>query len=164
MDKVVAGVCLNGAPPKNIMAPFSTVKIVFPVVNPFKGNSVFMGSKEWYHRAFFNNYSKAQSDQFYDQFAVSESRKIARDTLLTSFANVNLKRAHSPLLFTAGGKDNIFQPSLIKKIANSYKDKDRIADFKEFETKSHFIAGGEGWENVADYILNWVAQTAGKVK
>jgi len=164
LDKVVAGVCLNGAPPKNIIAPFSTVKIVFPVVNPLKGNSAFLGSKEWYHRAFFNNYTKAQSDELYEQFAVPESRKIARDTLLTSFANINFKQTHSPLLFTAGGHDNIFSPSLIKRIANSYKDKSGISDFKEFEDKSHFIAGEEGWEDVVNYILNWVERTAKKIE
>lgn len=52
----------NGAPPKNVVAPFSTIKIVWPVVNFFKGNSPFLGTKDWYHRAFFNNYSQEESD------------------------------------------------------------------------------------------------------
>ncbi|MCH5718470.1 alpha/beta fold hydrolase [Niabella hibiscisoli] len=52
MNKAIAGISIDGAPPKNVLAPWATVKAVWPVVNLFKGNSAFMGSKEWYHRHF----------------------------------------------------------------------------------------------------------------
>ncbi len=61
MDKAVAGVSIDGAPPKNVLAPFDTIKIVYPVVDFFKGNSPYLGSREWYHKAFFNNYSKEET-------------------------------------------------------------------------------------------------------
>lgn len=158
MDKVVAGISIDGAPPKNVFAPLATIKVVLPVVNIFKGNTPFLGSKEWYHHAFFNNYSKAESDQLFESIAVPESRKIARDTLLKSFANIDFKKPHNPLLFIGGSKDNIFSSSFTKRIANSYKDKNSIADFKEFENRSHFICGEKNWEEVADYVLNWIAK------
>lgn len=156
MDKAVAGISIDGAPPKNVLAPWSTIKVVFPVVNFFKGGSPFLGSKEWYHNAFFNNYSKKESDQLYETVAVPESRKIARDTLLTSFAKVDFSKQHNPLLFIAGEKDNIFSSAFTKKIAGSYKDKNSIVDYKEFKNRSHFIAGEKGWEEVADYVLDWI--------
>jgi pimeloyl-ACP methyl ester carboxylesterase len=156
LDKAVAGISIDGAPPKNVFAPLATIKIVLPVVNPFKGNSAFLGSREWYHKAFFNNYSKVESDRLFDQIAVPESRKIARDTLLTSFASVDFRKAHNPILFIGGEKDNIFSASFTKKIAGSYQDKNSIADYKEFKGRSHFICGENGWEEVADYVLNWI--------
>lgn len=156
LDKAVAGISIDGAPPKNVFAPLATIKIVLPVVNPFKGNSAFLGSKEWYHKAFFNNYSKAESDALFDKIAVPESRKIARDTLLTSFASVDFSKAHNPLLFIGGEKDNIFSASFTKKIAGSYKDKNSITDYKSFEGRSHFICGETGWEEVADYVFDWI--------
>jgi esterase/lipase len=143
------------------LAPWDTIKIVFPVVNFFKGNSPYMGSKEWYHRAFFNNYSKAESDKLFEQIAVPESRKIARETLLTSFANVDFKKAHNPLLFIGGAKDNIFSAEFTKKIASRYQDKNSLVDYKAFESRSHFIAGEQGWEEVADYVLNWIEKRVG---
>ena len=88
MGKAVAGVSIDGAPPKNVMAPFSTVKIVWPVVNFFKGNTAFLGTKEWYHKAFFNNYSKEESDKLYETVAAPESRKLARDPLFKSSAKL----------------------------------------------------------------------------
>lgn len=156
MGKAVAGVSIDGAPPKNNMAPFSTVKIVWPVVNLFKGNTVFMGSKEWYHKAFFNNYSKEESDKLYETVAAPESRKLARDPLFKSSAKLDLKKPHAPLLFIGGSNDHIFPSAFTKKIAASYKDKKSIADFKEFEGRSHFIAGEKGWEEVAGYVLRWL--------
>lgn len=156
IDKAVAGISIDGAPPKNVIAPFDTVKIVLPVVNPFKGNSPFLGSKEWYHRAFFNNYSRAESDRLFEEIAVPESRKIARDTLLKSFAKIDFKKPHNPLLFIGGTKDNIFSSKFTERIAGSYKDKNSIVDFKAFEGRSHFIAGERGWQEVADYVLNWI--------
>ena len=160
MDKAVAGVSIDGAPPKNVLAPWATVKIVLPVVNFFKGNQPFLGSREWYHKAFFNNYTKEESDRLYDQIAVPESRKIARDTLLSSFANIDFKKPHQPLLFIGGAKDAIFASSFTKRIAGSYKDKNSLVDFKEFEGRSHFIAGEKGWEEVAGYVLNWIKKVA----
>ena len=156
LDKVVAGVSIDGAPPKNVFAPLSTLKIVFPVVNFFKGNSPYLGSKEWYHKAFFNNYTKQESDQLYETVAVPESRKIARDTVLKSYAKIDFKKAHNPILFIGGQKDNIFPAAFTAKIASKYQDKNSKVDVKLFEGRSHFICGEQGWEEVAKYVQLWI--------
>lgn len=156
MNKATAGISIDGAPPKNVLAPWPTVKAVWPVVNLFKGNSAFMGSREWYHRHFFNNYTEAESDRLYADIAVPESRKIARDTLLSSFAKVDFSKPHAPLLFIGGGKDTIFASSFTQKIAAQYKDPNSRVSYKHFEGRSHFIAGEAGWEEVAAYALSWI--------
>lgn len=156
LDKAVAGVSIDGAPPKNVLAPWQTIKMVLPVVNPFKTGTPYMGTKEWYHRAFFNNYTKSESDVFYHEIAVPESRKIAWDSLLKPFAKIDFKKAHNPLLFIGGENDTIFPATFTKKIAGSYKDPNSQVDFKSFAGRSHFIAGEKGWEEVAEYVLNWI--------
>ena len=153
--KATAGVSIAGAPPKNVMAPFSTVRIVWPVVNLFARNRVFMGSEKWYNRAFFNTLSEAEQQEAYERFAVPESRKITRDPLLKSFANVDFKRPHAPLLFIGGSSDNIFPTSLTRKIANRYKDSASRVDVRIFEGRSHFTCGERDWEQIAQYILDW---------
>ena len=158
LDKAVAGVSIDGAPPKNVLAPWQTIKMVLPVVNPFKSGTPYMGTKEWYHKAFFNNYTKSESDAFYDEIAVPESRKIAWDSLLKPFAKVDFRKAHNPLLFIGGENDTIFPAAFTKKIAGSYKDKNSTVDFKAFPGRSHFIAGEKDWEEVAGYTLNWIAK------
>lgn len=156
LDKVVAGVSIDGAPPKNVLAPLSTLKIVFPVFNFFKGSSPYMGTKEWYHKAFFNNYTKQESDKLYAEIAVPESRKIARDTVLNSYAKIDFKKPHQPLLFIGGENDAIFSAQFTAKIAHSYKDENSKVDVKLFEGRSHFIAGEKGWEEVAEYVKTWI--------
>lgn len=156
MGKAVAGVSINGAPPKNVIAPLSTVRIVWPAINFFKGNSAYMGSREWYGRAFFNTISEKEGADAFDAIAVPESRKIGRDTVLKSFSNVDFKKPHAPLLFIAGGKDTIFSPSLTKRISKAYKPEAGRVDYKEFSDKSHFIAGERGWQDVAGYVQQWI--------
>ncbi|MES2691292.1 MAG: alpha/beta hydrolase, partial [Bacteroidota bacterium] len=137
--------------------PTRMIKTVFPVVNFFKSGA-FMGSRDWYHNAFFNNMSRAGSDKEFDKIAVPESRTIARDTLLRSFAKVDLKKPHNPLLFIGGENDNIFPASFTRRIAGSYQDKNSITDFKSFEGRSHYICGEKGWEEVAGYIAEWLGK------
>lgn len=156
MDKAVAGISIDGAPPKNVFAPLATIKVVLPVVNFFKGSKPFLGSKDWYHHAFFNNYSKVESDKLYETIAVPESRKVARDPLLSNFAKIDFKKPHQPLLFIGGENDNIFSAQFTQKIAESYQDKNSVTDFKAFAGRSHFLCGEKGWEEIADYILGWL--------
>lgn len=155
LGKAAAAVSINGAPPKNVFPPFSTVKIVWPAVNFFARKGYYLGSRDWYNRAFFNTLPEAEQARAYDAIAVPESRKLGRQTLTKSFSKAGFGQPHQPILFIGGGKDNIFPPSLTKKIAGKYKDTNSRVDVKIFEDKSHFICGENGWEDVAGYILNW---------
>lgn len=155
LGKAEAGVSVNGAPPKNIMAPLSTVKIVWPAINFFSSKGYYLGSKEWYNKAFFNTLSKSEQEKAYHEIAVPESRKIGRETLTKSFSAINFKKAHKPLLFIGGGNDKIFPTTLTKKNATKYKDSNSRVDLKIFQEKSHFICGEQGWQEVADYIIDW---------
>jgi pimeloyl-ACP methyl ester carboxylesterase len=156
LDKAYAGISINGAPPKNVLPPLSTVKIVWPALNFFKGSAPYMGTREWYRKAFFNTLTPAESEAAFDAIAVPESRKIGRDTVLRSFSNVDFKKPHQPLLFIGGEKDTIFPPALTKRIAGKYQHKESITDFKEFAGRSHYICGEYGWKEVAAYIENWL--------
>ncbi|PTT02682.1 alpha/beta hydrolase, partial [Flavobacterium sp. HMWF030] len=43
LGKADAAVSINGAPPKNVLPPFSTVKIVWPAVNFFSSKGYYLG-------------------------------------------------------------------------------------------------------------------------
>lgn len=156
MGKAAAAVSIHGAPPKNVFAPWQTIKTVFPVLNFFAGDKIFRTNKDWFHYAFGNNLSRTESDKVFNEIAVPESRTVARDTLLQSFSKVDFTKPHAPLLFVGGTNDNIFPPTLTQKLAGSYKQK---ADVKIFEGRSHNTVGEAGWENVADTILDWLEGT-----
>ena len=68
--------------------------------------------------------------------------------------------ARAPLLFIAGGEDNIMPPSVNESNAKHYKS-DTDTDYKVFPGRSHWTCGEPGWEEVADYALDWAAEHAG---
>ena len=154
--KVIAGVSIDGAPPKNVLAPFQTIKTVFPALLLFSSKKYWLGGLKWFEYAFFNTLPESERAQAYEKYAVPESKKITWDGLTNPFAKVDLKKSHAPMLFIGGGSDNIFPPDFTKKIAGKYKDP---VDVKIFEGRSHFICGELGWEKVADYILDWYEKT-----
>jgi len=155
MGKAAAGVSIDGAPPKNVFPPFSTIKVVLPAFGFFSGQKYFMGSRKWYDNAFFNTLPESERAAAFETTAVPESYKVSRQLVLNSFSNIDFKKPHAPLLFVGGGNDHIFPHTLTQTIANSYKDQNSRVDLKIFDDKSHFICGEPGWEQVADYILNW---------
>ena len=158
MGKVAAAVSLDGAPPKNVFPPLSTLKIAFPALGLFSGKPYYMGSRAWYDKAFFNTLPDAEKAKMYDRFAAPESHKVSIQLVLDSYSNIDFKKPHAPLLFIGGGSDNIFPPSLTKTIASKYRDANSRVDVKIYEGKSHFIAGEPGWQTIADDILNWYEQ------
>jgi pimeloyl-ACP methyl ester carboxylesterase len=155
MDKAAAAVSIDGAPPKNVFPPFSTIKVVLPAFGFFSGKGYFMGSRNWYDHAFFNTLPEEKKAEAFEAIAVPESHKVSRQLVLDSFSNIDFNKSHAPLLFIGGGKDNIFPSTLTQKIAARYKDRNSRVDVKVFEDKSHFICGEPGWETVAGHILNW---------
>jgi pimeloyl-ACP methyl ester carboxylesterase len=155
LGKADAAVSINGAPPKNVFPPLSTLKIVFPAINIFSGTRHYMGTREWYNRAFFNTLPASEQVEAYDAIAVPESRKLGLETVTKSFSNAEFKKPHQPILFIGGGKDNIFPASLTRKIASRYTDANSRVDVKIYDDKSHYICGEKGWEEIADYALGW---------
>ena len=155
MGEAAAGVSIDGAPPKNVFPPFQTLKTAFPAFGFITSTKYYMGSRRWYDYGFFNTLPEAERGKAFEKFAVPESYKVSQQLVLNSYSNIDFKKPHAPLLFVGGGKDHIFPPSLTRTIAGKYKDPGSRVDVKIFEGKSHFICGEPGWEEVADYVLNW---------
>lgn len=154
--KAVAGVSIDGAPPMNVFpAPLTTLRTVLPSVGLFSFGSTWMGSRAWFDHAFFHTLPEADRPAAFDAFAVPESFKVARQLLFNSFSRVDMRASHAPLLFIGGGSDRIFPASFTERIANGYTDADSRVDLKIFDGRSHFICGEPGWEEVADYVLDW---------
>lgn len=157
-NKAVAGICINGAAPHGIItSKWSFWKSILPVINYFRGNTVFEPNKKWFHSAICNTFSRTDSDKIFEKFVVSESRNIPRGTLST-FSSIDFNKKHRPLLFIAGEKDRIIPKSLNNKNFKAYKDSSSIRTFKEFENRGHFICGEPNWQEVAEYITYWLTK------
>ena len=155
-DKGIAGICINSAPPKSVFSfKWSFIKTNLPIINPLKGNSVCLPSIKWFHDSFCNTMSMEETEIEYNKFVVPESRHIPRSSTGKS-GYIDFQKPHHPLLFIAGEKDTIIPHSLNKKNFNAYKNANSKKDLKEFAGRTHYICGQQNWQEVADYILEWI--------
>ncbi len=156
LNKGVVGICIQPAPPKGIMSfKWSFIKANLPIVNPFMGNSVCLPGVKWFNYAVCNTLTLEQTQIVYDQLIIPESRNVPR-TSIGNDGKIDFKKPHRPLLFIAGDQDHIIPYTLNKKNFEAYKDRNSKKDFKLFTGKSHFICGQQGWEEIAEYISDWI--------
>jgi pimeloyl-ACP methyl ester carboxylesterase len=158
MNRGVAGVCIDSAPPKGLISyKWSFLKANLPTVNPLKGDSVFLPGVNWFHYAFCNTMTVEQTEIEYKKFVVPESRNIARSATRKE-GKIDFSKPHCPLLFIAGEKDHIIPSSLNNKNFKAYRDSGSVKSFKMFPGRTHYICGQAGWEEVALYISDWLAK------
>lgn len=163
-----AGVAIDSAPVKGILLlPFSSIRVSWPALsNPAHRHQASALTPEQFHYAFGNLLSAEESKAVYDRYAVP-----GPDHLLfqAAFANFNPHAAttvnfhnndRAPLLLIAGGKDHIAPASVTQANYRLYCESKAVTDYKEFPDRSHFTVGEKGWEQVADYALNWAVDHA----
>lgn len=70
-------------------------------------------------------------------------------------SKVDESKVTCPVLIIAGNEDRITPVSVIRKIADKYKT---VSTYKEFKTHSHWLIGEPGWQEIAEYVSNWLNQ------
>jgi pimeloyl-ACP methyl ester carboxylesterase len=159
-----AGVSIDGAAVKGVKAlPFSEIRATFPVLkNPANLHRAVPITPEQFHYAFTNTRSEAESQAAYDRYAVPVPGRILFQGGLANFTHAaattynfaNDDRA--PLLFIAGGEDHILPPAVQhENFKKNLKHSTAITAYKLFPGRDHFTCGEPGWEEVADFALNW---------
>lgn len=158
-----AGVAIGTAPPKGILVlPPSTLRAAFPALkNPFNRDGLCPLSRKQFHWRFTNTLSRQESDRIYDEQYIPGTNHAFFDAL-GSPAAVDAGRAkRPPLLLIAGGEDHISPLSLNRKILKLQGKAPSATELKEYPGRPHFMAGLDGWDEIADYALNWALEHAG---
>ncbi len=162
------GVAIDAAAVKGITKlPFSTLKSAFPVLkSPANSHRAVPLSFEQFHYAFTNTMSDDDAMPIYERYAVPGPGRVLFQGALANFnphspAQVDFRNdSRGPLLLIAGGSDHVVPPAIDRATAKHYRHSTAITEYKEFPGRSHFIIGQEGWEEVADYALQWATDHA----
>src|SRR5262249_54412907 len=163
-----AGVAIDPAPVKGILLlPFSSLKVAFTALrNPLNNHRATALTPEQFHYAFGNLLSEEESRAVYDRYAVPGPDHVL---FHASSANFTPHAApavdfhnddRAPLLLIGGGKDHTVPASVTEANYNLYRKSKAVTDYKEFPERSHYTLGQAGWEEVADYALDWAAGQA----
>jgi pimeloyl-ACP methyl ester carboxylesterase len=162
-----AGVAIDPAPVKGLLAlPVSTLRSGFPVLkNPANRHRAVALTAQEFHYSFTNTLTEAESGPIYDRYAVPGPGRVLFQGGLANlnphaptavdFDNEN----RAPLLLIAGGADHVSPASLTESNFRHYKSS-AVTEFREVPGRSHYTLGQEGWEEVADYALDWAVKAA----
>jgi pimeloyl-ACP methyl ester carboxylesterase len=160
-----AAVAINSAPTEGVVvAPWSQLKSTFPVLkNPANRHKAVGFTHEQWQYAFTNTFSEEESRALYERYHVPAAGGILFGGVL---ANVQPGRQdiwvdyhnddRAPLLFISGSEDHIMPPKVQRSNAKHYKS-DTITEIEEFEGP-HLMVAQEGWEEIADYALDWAVE------
>ena len=163
-----AGVAIDPAPVKGVLRlPLSTLRSGLPVLgNPTNIHKAVMLSPEEFHYSFTNTLTDDESLRVYERYAVPGPGRVLFQGALANFnphapTRVdfhNDKRA--PLLIIGGGVDHVVPPAVSHEAADHYRNARAITEYKEFPGRSHYTLGQAGWEEVADFALEWATRSA----
>jgi pimeloyl-ACP methyl ester carboxylesterase len=158
-----AGVGIDAAAVRGITKlPISTLRTAFPILkSPANGHRAVPITAEQFHYAFTNTLTEEESQPIYDRYAVPGAGRVLWQGALANFnrhspLKVDFKNPErAPLLLIAGGDDHVVPAAVDKQMAKKEGKAPAVTEFKEFPGRSHYTVGQEGWEEVADYALDW---------
>lgn len=162
-----AGVAIHSAPVRGVFRlPVSTLRATFPILgNPTNVRRAVGLTPKQFHYAFTNTLSEHDSAAVYDRYHIPGPGRVLFEA---AFANLNpraptrvnfSRRDRAPLLLIAGGSDHLVPASVNRENARRYAST-AVTEFIEFAGRSHYTLGQAGWEEVADYAIDWAAAHA----
>ncbi len=164
------GVAIDSAPPEGVRkVPLAQFKALFPAFeNPANRHRAVPFTAKHFHYAFTNTLSEEESAEVYERYHVAAPGRFIWDGFLSNVTPgrqdtwVNFDNDdRAPLLFIAGGVDHVM-PAAVNRSNFEHYGSAAHTDYKEFEDRSHYTVGQAGWEEVADYALNWCNEHAGR--
>jgi pimeloyl-ACP methyl ester carboxylesterase len=162
-----AGVAINSAPTEGVKrVPLSQVRASFPVLkNPANRHRAVGLTFEQWNYAFTNGFAEEEARQLYERYHIPASGEIfwgsalanihpGKDDTWVDYRNDD----RAPLLFISGSDDHLMPPSIQQSNAKHYKS-ETVTEVKQFDGP-HLLPAWPGWEQVADYALDWALKNA----
>ncbi|WP_019180464.1 alpha/beta hydrolase [Microbacterium yannicii] len=150
--------------------PLSTLWTGTPILsNPFGIHGAKPLSKRHFHFTFGNDLSRPESDRLWDEYAVNSYNRVFFEGV-TSVLNeksgvtrVDYGRTdRAPLLVITGEIDHVVPPAIGRALVKKYRasGSPAIVEYKQYAGRTHRLVSQDGWEEIADYALEWATSHA----
>jgi len=156
-------VAIASAPVKGVWTlPCSTLRVITPqLINPRNNHRAVPLTPAQFHYAFMHTASPEESFRMFQRYAVPGADHVLFQAELANFnpfaeTTVNVRRNNrAPLLLVAGAQDHVIPPRIVRANRKLYRHSSAITEYREFADRTHFIIGQSGWQEVANYSLDW---------
>lgn len=156
-----AGVAIDPAPIAGDLPGALSLAASAPVLFRWQGwDQPFTLSRQAFAANFANAAPPDLQSDAYDRLVVPAPGRIFYEAAFWLGTSVHPARRAQPLLITAAEKDRTITPFTAMGAFNRQRKSAAETDFKHFPGHSHFLIAEPGWEDVANYILRWVAHLA----
>lgn len=159
----VAGVSIDPAPTPGVGLGLTTAISALPVLgDPFSAGKVKQMTRKFFANRFANGLPRNAVDENYDRYIVPTAGKVYWDGVVSGGAGkiTWASKIRAPLLLIGGGIDKIAEPGMTKAIFAKQKRANSLTEIKIYPTRSHFLCLEPGWEEVADFALDWAVKNA----
>lgn len=154
----VAGVAFDPAPIRGVVPRPRALLSALPVFLTWRSwRRVVEMSFEQFAKNFAQTLPERMRRPAYDRHVIGTPGRIYWQGALgigTGIRAVNAKRA--PLLLVAGEADRTIVPAMVRATYRKQRRAPSATELKTFPGRSHFLCLEPGWEEVADYALDWV--------
>lgn len=157
----VAGVAIDPAPTPGVMLGLHAIVSALPVfLDIGSWKRVKSMTRAYFRNRFAQTAPEDRKDALYDAYIVPTPGKVYWDGIYKpikiNWANPN----RAPMLLIAGGKDLIADASMTRGIYARQKRAPSLTELKVYPDRSHWTCMDKGWEEVADFALDWAVRNA----
>jgi len=160
----VAGVAIDPAQIKGVLSlPFSQLRAGLPALgNPANRHRSVSLTQKQFRFGFGNALSEEESNALHAKWTIPAP---ARPLFQVAGANLarrsqaqvdTLNHTRGPLLLISGTADHTVPDVVTRSTWKQYEHSDATTAFKWFPERGHSLAIDNGWEDIADTVLEWL--------
>ena len=157
----VAGVAIDPAPTPGVpLGPHAIVSALPVFLDPLSWRKLKVMSRRFFRNRFAQTAAKDEADALYDRYIVPTAGRVYWDGIVNKIRIDWANPARAPLLLIGGEEDLIADAGMTRNIFRKQSRAPSRTELRIFPGRSHWTCLDPGWEEVADYALDWAERHA----